>query len=446
MAISIISQPSSSRNAAYNPYKFVLDDSVNKTKKWFRYILTIEETNGTIYRRIVAPPDPLNNNYGTFDISSIVQERLNYTRPGTGITNASSSESYFNIRFGYSFVSDWSFTDYTWSSPMKTNLEGASCPFVVGDQITIQMNNTYTDNRRLLNGSFTVLEKPSSSKIVINIPFDYIGSFAASPGKASYADMRATEVYSGSVINSTAYNYAHTHLDYINNGGTVNKGLHTAMPNNFRLPYNEKVSLFGVFGSDTNKTVKLTSSNGATQTYTTAEITFYYNFKLSDMPGPIKANNPDWIKVEMYSDQTPTKSITIKLDYRCTPSDIAISFLDRKNSWGTFGFQLKNTTHITSDKKMYRTHRDAESTRAESVIVYDSDYSKVITLNTNWMTGPENIYFEQLMTSRHTLIKIDGIWRSCKVIDQEIETMNERFTKMIRKTIKVQLDENDRVN
>ena len=67
---------------------------------------------------------------------------------------------------------------------------------------------------------------------------------------------------------------------------------------------------------------------------------------------------------------------------------------------------------------------------------YITDYTKIYTLNTNWMNEATNIYFEQLMTSRYTFMKLGTMWYDVTVKDSTITTDSERFTKLYEKLYK----------
>ena len=55
------------------------------------------------------------------------------------------------------------------------------------------------------------------------------------------------------------------------------------------------------------------------------------------------------------------------------------------------------------------------------------------------MSEEMNFYFEELLTSRHTYIKWEGIWYACEVQDSTYQTEFERNNKNIKKQITVRL-------
>ena len=76
----------------------------------------------------------------------------------------------------------------------------------------------------------------------------------------------------------------------------------------------------------------------------------------------------------------------------------------------------------------------------------DVSVEKTLTLNTNWMTKEMNVYFEELLTSPETLIKIDGVYQGCNVQETSFETIRQKRHELIRKTVTVKLSNNDPIN
>jgi len=71
---------------------------------------------------------------------------------------------------------------------------------------------------------------------------------------------------------------------------------------------------------------------------------------------------------------------------------------------------------------------------------------EVYELNTNWMTESMATYFTELVSSPNTWIKIDDEYYSCIVEDTGYEKERQKNRNLIRKTIKVYLSVQDRVN
>jgi hypothetical protein len=77
---------------------------------------------------------------------------------------------------------------------------------------------------------------------------------------------------------------------------------------------------------------------------------------------------------------------------------------------------------------------------------FDISVDKTFTLNTNWMTLEMNQYFEELLTSYYTYIKIDSVYQRCLVQEKGYETTRQRGKKLMKKTITVKLSNQDSIN
>ena len=70
----------------------------------------------------------------------------------------------------------------------------------------------------------------------------------------------------------------------------------------------------------------------------------------------------------------------------------------------------------------------------------------MLTLNSNWMTREMNEYFEEMLTSGETYLKVDGTYQACIVEETSFETARQKRHELIRKTVKVKLANNDSLN
>jgi hypothetical protein len=77
---------------------------------------------------------------------------------------------------------------------------------------------------------------------------------------------------------------------------------------------------------------------------------------------------------------------------------------------------------------------------------YHVDLSKDFTLNTNWLTDAESVYFEELLTSGYTFVKIDGQYFACQVQETSFEVQRQKNKNLIRKTITVKLSVDTPIN
>ena len=128
--------------------------------------------------------------------------------------------------------------------------------------------------------------------------------------------------------------------------------------------------------------------------------------------------------------------------------------MDRLGSWMPFSFTLKAFENGTITKSEYNQDNQGSAsgtdwtyeTTDRGMKVLTVDVNKQFTLNTNWMTFEMNQYFEELLTSPETYIKIDNVYQACIIKENSFETTRQRGRKLIRKTIKVELANRDSIN
>jgi hypothetical protein len=183
-----------------------------------------------------------------------------------------------------------------------------------------------------------------------------------------------------------------------------------------------------------------------------------------------------------YSDGAfnPVQSVKYKvtIDRRVLISESHIVFLDRLGSWSSFAFQLKSYEKLAIKRETY--NKDVPGSVVDSQWQYGSyeqgnvnfntQVSKTIDLNTNWMSESAGIYFQQLLTSPQTYIKNvvyhvteegeplydeNGCilhvpesteYVSCNVMNNSFDIQRERNKHLIRQQLQVRLSNNDMIN
>jgi hypothetical protein len=182
-----------------------------------------------------------------------------------------------------------------------------------------------------------------------------------------------------------------------------------------------------------------------------------------------------------YEDGAPSqKSVKyrINIDRRILISESHILFLDRLGSWSSFAFQLKtyeklNITRQNFNKDVPGLVSGAEwqyKTYEQGLVNFNTQVTKTIDLNTNWMTENEGIYFQQLVTSPQTFVKnviyritedLDNLYDedgciihipesteyvSCNVINNTYDIQRERNKHLIKQSVTIRLSNNDMIN
>jgi hypothetical protein len=472
MAITIISSPNE-YHSAYNPVKYKID-STNKNLPGFRYIVEIYDagTSNKLVEYDVAP-DPFDNGYGNIDVSRIIQNKVDsfITATSNSVQNAVGTYYVYDIKFGESYSSDWAFDDYVFLTGDVLGLTtdgftNVTHNFIVGAQIYVEMNLTYGDNRDLLNGYWVVVDVPDNKTIALNSTFGAIGSGPASPGVARYADFQKVRTYNlQSQTNRKTINTALDILEYSTSSGSLasyvltgpTNRLLTNVPDKFYVTPEQTLFLnmlqanstgFVYFQNDGGDILRKSNSGSHIVKSNGIGPANLDTLTVVSGTGPLVKPETKWYDVWVTNSTGTQQSEKLRLyiDRRCKINDVEILFMDRKGSFISYAFQNKRFENINTQKETYRQYVNTYNTYSKGLTSYHSKYSKELTLNANFMSEEMNFYFEELLTSRHTYIKWEGIWYACQVDDGTYQTEFERNNKNIKKQIRVRLSLDAPVN
>lgn len=363
-------------HSGYNPIKVVVDSS-RKNIPGFRYMVRLRNSDtGEVFSEFKIAPDPFNNGYGTIDISRIIQNYLEGFLDITSSTPEDSKTSYFkyDIDLGESYVYGWDFDDYIFLSGGALGLTTDSTygggfsnvphNFVVGDQIKVQLNNTYpaNDSRNRLNDYWTVLEVIDTKTIKIGNNFGIIGINPATPGRAVDAKENKTIVWNNDYETFVAVNAAMNVVEYSNTMGdlgdydlsdtnnypdvkilTNQPKVYTVTPHQY-VYFNFLNPDSGVIG---NQVVSITpSSGGGTKTISLNNHIIntvgvgLQNFLLSGLYTQQDINNMNYYNLVVVDNLGDPISEEYKfvIDRRCKMNETQILFMDRKGSYNSFPF------------------------------------------------------------------------------------------------------------
>ena len=145
---------------------------------------------------------------------------------------------------------------------------------------------------------------------------------------------------------------------------------------------------------------------------------------------------------------------TVDLDTRCIIEPFEIAFLDRLGSFGSFAFQLRAYEQGNVNKETYKQDVTGFTdsgmwtygTEEKGTRVINPTVSKTIQLNTNWLTIEMDNYFQELMTSPETYVKIDGVYYACIVQENTFEVARQKNKNLIKHSISVMLSNQDSIN
>lgn len=476
MAITIEGQPQN-MTAGYNPVMYYLS-STNVNEEGFRYIVEVY-LSGTATKLFEKryPPRPIDG-FAEINISRDLQAYLSANEPfGVSSQNATNHYVRYDIKFGEEYKVAWDFTDYVfnngqtgfWQVPNVT-----PHPFVVGDQVSVVLTTMPGDFRDALQGQFSVIEVVDAYNITTSLP--WIGTGAAVTGQIFYSDNRKSRFTNlASVTQQMAFNGALNMVsfkdwDYTNYSLDGNGLFLTNQPNDFRVTPTQDIYMAYLHAfSPLGRRMYFETDNGdlgyksITSNNTTgiglADVGTNGLGSLTMLVGtlPLIDDSTEWY--EFYVATTSGVQLSEKkrmyLNRTCSIEDYEIVFLDRLGSFSSFPFQLRsmdkgNISRLSYNKKFGDVNTTSNTfefnTWDSGRTTYHVDLSKDLTLNTNWLTDSESVYFEELLTSGYTYVKIDGEYFACQVQETTFETQRQKNKNLIRKTIVVKLSVDTPIN
>jgi len=468
MAISLIAKPQSVQ-PAYNPLKFIYS-STNVNEDGFRYIFDIYENGGSKIAEYRIKPNL--DGYGEQDISRLLQNYVSYDFDSATNNGFDASNSYYiyDVNVGEEFIESIDYTTSLAQDGVYTKIT-ATHSFQVGDQVVITQVSPGTDNPTL-EGLHTVTAINTTVDFTVNVLWSEITD-ATIDGNVAYADNRKT--VTRDIITSTGnvvFNGAIPFLDFIGYDeadyllSTSTDYLLTSMPSGHYLTLDQ--DMWVNFYNDKSITGYVYYENSTGDIFrsaltTNAEITMY-GVGCNNLPSlTLVSGSGSLIEddVTYYDFWYQTGSGTqasqkyrINIDRRCKINDYEILFLDRMGSLGSFAFSLRDKLTGNVSKETYNQHVEGSVVSNEWVYTSEARGMKVINptidetyeLQTDWMSEDDAKYFTEMVSSPQTWIKIGTDYVGCVVQDTAYEKERQKNRNLIRKSIKVKLSVQDRVN
>lgn len=464
MAITIIDSPNQI-NSAYNPNQWIID-SDNKLQKGFRYVVNVYNamTNVLISKFPVLPRP--GDGYGEFDLSKLLQDYLDVEFNSHNVNTISFSANRYTfsykIKFGEEYLENWAYTDTEWINSEETKCVGTTTPpFAPGDTVVVIPSNPTI--RPSFQGLYNVLQVDTVNNWVsFNTPWL---STPLNPGIIRYADNRKTEFTEPDFTDihsvlKCSIPFILWHKDYVVNThfnySYLNKFL-TNFKGNFYI--NPSQDIFIPFYYNSTYYVRFRTNNNDvyTELVPTNKRSFINitpRFTLPTSGGYLFASDVKWYDVSIQdSSNIPlTETIRINIVRNCVVNDISILFEDRMGSLASFAFEAMNTKDINVIKELYNKPIDINNNtysyaNAAGYKVSSIDYDEIITLRTRTILNREqDQYFEELLTSGNTWIKIDGFYQRVNIITTNATILNPKQSGLRRREIQVQLANKNKIN
>jgi hypothetical protein len=419
------------------------------------------------------------------NISKPVQTYVDKTIPfdTTALSDAAGSWRQLNVEIGEEYSVSWEFDEYSQNNSYSggnVQIEDTTATtahgYVVGDQIRITVGVTYGNQKDQLNGLFTVIGVPDAYTVVISLTFSLFISPGTITAKARYADNRRTIFRDEDAFGFYVFNGALPLKEFKNwdwqewDTDPVSQGKFlTSMPREYKVKQTSDIwlNMFG-YGDGFMDRLRLENSNGdlfsanlTDSSYVIGQVACGLNNHptVTALTGSLPVVKDDTTFVDVWlADSTGarvTEIIRLLVDRRCTIEDYDILFMDRKGSFVPFAFQLRSMEKGTIRREQYNKKYGTLDTVAEEgtfnlydagMTTYHVDTEKTFELNTNYMDDAMSVYFEELLTSPYTYLKVGNDYYSVTVTETGFETVRQKNKRLIRKTVTVRFDINTPVN
>ena len=488
MAQSIIAKPQAF-TPAYNPIKFIID-STNKNLTGFRYIYKVWHNAGVIGTFKVLPT--FGSGYGEIDLSKFLSSYVSWDFDPNVTQDLNAPNSFYDyfVQVGEEYLYELDYTSALTSSGTNTRINVSNI-FQIGDQINILQDDGGTANP-LLEGLHTVIDV-SGTWIDVNVPFSSITDVNID-GTINYADNRKVVDYPITTISPLrVFNGAFTWIDWkvfnqddYTLNGITKKWLTNQPSTDFYATLGQDIWLNGRVRS--GKKIYFQNSDGnlyskdviSTDTIVSVAVGPNNYGVLNPLTGLLPMIKPDTTYYDFwfYDGSQKSQKYRVNIDRRVQINEYHICFLDRLGSFSSFAFQLKSyergevtRDEFNKDVQGYVSGGEWNYNYEEfGFNTFNINVTKTLELNTNWMTQNMADYFQELITSPQTFLKLvqyvtteegelvldeDGCpvlvsestaYVPCIVQTNNFEVYKQRNKNLIKQSIIVKLANNDNVN
>ena len=482
MATTIIAQPQDF-TPAYNECKFIVD-STNVNNDGFRYIFEVFEAGTATRIGYYKALPTYGTGYGEQDLSKLLSNMVTFDFDPTITTFYDAANSYYNydVKVGEEYIYELNYTASLVDNGGSVRIT-ATHAFQVGDQINIVQGVGGAAANPGVEGLHTVIAITGTTNFTINALWADVTD-ATINGTVKYADNRKTITLNiVSTLDKHIFNGVQPWLDMPNWDETdyeldgITKSWLTNQPKTFNCTPSQDLWLnLRGDGVGINKRVYFENDNGdlfykaiAGGDYIKGVAVGPNNFgSLTLVSGTGQLIKDDTkIYQVWYSDGAfnPVQSLAyeITIDRRPVITQYNILFLDRMGSWSSFAFQLKTYEKLNIKRETYNKDVPGYVTGSQwqyksyeqGSVNYNTQLSKTIDLNTNWMTEAQAYYFQELVTSPQTYIApvtfvsceyVLGEYISCNVMNNSFDIDTVRNKHLIRQQLQVRLSNNDMIN
>ena len=489
MAQTAIAKPQAF-TPAYNPVKYIVD-STNKNLTGFRYIYRVYNGMTLLGSFKVVPT--FGTGYGELDLSKFLSSYVKWDFDPTITQDLDAVNSFYNydVKVGEEYLYELDYTSALTASGTNTRINVTNI-FQVGDQINILQDDLGVANP-LLEGLHTVIAV-SGTWIDVSVPFSSITNVNIN-GTINYADNRKVVTYDiTEFTNKKVFNGADTWVDFVTYNeqdtrlnGVTKQWLTNQPKTDFQCTLGQDLWLNA--RPRLGKQIYFENSDGDVYTKdivnnnSVVQIAVGCNNYgvVTPVTGVLPMIKPDTEYYDFWYSEGGaqfSQKYRVNIDRRVQINEYVIAFLDRMGSFSSFAFQLKSYERGEVTRDEFNKDVQGYVSGGEWGYNYEEfgfntfniNVTKTLELNTNWMTQNMSDYFQELITSPQTFLKLvqyvttedgellldeDGCpyhsaestaYVPCIVQTNSFEVFQQRNKNLIKQSIVVKLANNDNVN
>ena len=458
---------------AYNPIKWIIDNS-NKNEPGFRYIFTIYPAgSGNKIAQYKVLPAYITG-FGEQDISKLMQSKVTFSSyvltAGSNAEIAYDGIYFYDIAFGYEFIENVNYTNALQDNSGNVRITATAHGFVAGDQIIITQADDGVANPAV-EGLHTVISA-TANNFTINVLFSTVTDVTIN-GEVTYADLRKTIVDDDLV--ETDYEAFNGAIGIVSNNGAFDYNTYSGINvgTKFVSSANQDITAFGYAAHVTPsqkfflnlRVYNTVDYNVDFYDTATSNIIHSYSFvasadvlqSLSVGPDTDAALSVDYYVIVTGDNGMDTEPYYFTIDNRCEIYEQQLIYLDRMGSFQSFAFQLKTYEKGQITREQYNefipgTIYDGEwigLTLQTGFRTYNTNVTKSIDLNTNWMSESDGVRFQELLTSPQVYyISFSPYYfeQACIVETSSFEVFRQRNKNLIKQSVTIRLAQQDSIN
>lgn len=491
--ITQIGQPVSVHMPGYNPVVWYFDSN-RKELPGFKYIVqVIDEDDNVMFEKSILPDFESGKCVLQIDkeLSDYLSYDLNPTNLNTLPVAATKSYKRYKLSVGEEYFYEFRFNFYlpflndgVQDSTLFINNDIGSIPdFEIGDFVNVRFNATPTHPE--LIGDFEILNIASgggTTAFRLDVTFDPPstgGTPIYESGTISTLTREKTRVPGllttdlQSVFNgtlNTAEWLSYNQGTYFFNGASILPKFLSQLPTTYKVRRSNSIFLnfmknhldTSITGPNYLKVTNLDTSGTSNIYFTTDYQKWVYQFNVgptrsvwgTPTSGLINSSTTSY-KMQMYNknDTAISAAYTILIDDSCAEENMEMLFLDKLGSFLPYNFTLKNVESQEVNRTSYTQHLGGKvgSKFTYDLInggdtIYDSNYTRKWLLRTGFLNNDEAIFFQNVLHSPITVLKIDGIFQRVSITTNNIEIKKGKWSTLKRYELNVTLANQDKIN